>query len=78
LNRITLTKIVDTKPAPRKPAPSVPVMTAAQLGDRIAKLAADVASFRANSRVDEVFEALAKRDTATACELLRDPATYEA
>ena len=45
---------------------------------RLAKLEAGIASLRANGRVDEVYAALAKRDTARSGELLRDPETYEA
>lgn len=49
-------------------------------GDReaLAKAAAAAATLRANARVDEVYAALAKRDTARAGELLRDAETYDA
>ncbi len=48
------------------------------LRERIAKLEADIASTRANDRVDELYEAMAKGDTARGSELLRDPETYDA
>jgi hypothetical protein len=48
------------------------------LGDRLAKLEADIASTRANRRVDELHEALAKGDATRGRELLRDPETYDA
>ena len=46
--------------------------------ERIAKAEADPASLRANNRVDELYEAMAKGDTARGCELLRDPETHAA
>jgi hypothetical protein len=48
------------------------------LRERLAKAEADLASLRANDRVDEVYAALAKRDVARATELLRDSETYDA
>jgi hypothetical protein len=48
------------------------------LRERIAKIEADIASTRANRRVDELYEAMAKGDTARGGELLRDPETYDA
>jgi hypothetical protein len=45
------------------------------LGDRLAKLEADIAAARANRRVDEALEALAKHDLPRATELLGDPDT---
>jgi hypothetical protein len=48
------------------------------LRERLAKLEADIASTRANDRVDELYEAMAKGDTARGSELLRDPETYDA
>jgi hypothetical protein len=46
------------------------------LGDRLAKLEADIAAARANRRAGEALEALAKRDMPQATELLGDPDTY--
>ena len=48
------------------------------LRERLAKAEADLASLRANGRVDEVYAALAKRDVARSRELLRDPETFDA
>ena len=56
---------------PPPPPPARPAV-------RLAKLEADLASLKANDRVDEVYAALAKGDHARAGELLRDPVTYDA
>jgi hypothetical protein len=46
------------------------------LRERIAKIEADITAMRANTRVDELFAAMAKGDTARGCELLKDKDTH--
>jgi hypothetical protein len=72
MNRSVLTKVV---PAARTPLPPPPPLPLAQ---RLDKLEGDLATLRANARVDEVYVALGKRDHARAGELLRDPETHAA
>jgi hypothetical protein len=59
-------------------APAAATGNLLPLGDRLAKLEADIAAARANRRADEALEALAKRDMPQATELLGDPDTYHA
>ena len=70
MNRSVLTKV--------GPAARTPLLPSPPLAERVAKLASDIATLRANARVDEVYVALGKRDHARAGELLRDPETHAA
>jgi hypothetical protein len=68
MNRSVLTKV--------GPAARTPLLPSPPLAERVAKLASDLATLRANARVDELHATLAKRDGARATELMRDPETY--
>ena len=70
MNRSVLSKVVPAAPPPLPPP--------LPLAQRLDKLEGDLATLRANARVDEVYVALGKRDHARAGELLRDPETHAA